>query len=65
MIGILARLAKRTALPKEVPALIELNLQGAQPLMLFRFVDLVVLQLPSQRLLLGNEAVHFGENVTV
>jgi hypothetical protein len=65
LIGILARFAERTALAQEVPALIELNLQGAQPSMFFRFVYLVVLQLLAERLLLGDELVYFGENVTV
>ncbi len=65
LVGILPRFAQRPALPKQVPALIELNLQGPQPLMFLRFVDLVVLQLGPKLLLFCNRAIHLGENVTV
>jgi hypothetical protein len=43
LIWVLARLAESPALPEEIPALIQLNLQGTQTTMFFRFVDLVVL----------------------
>jgi hypothetical protein len=65
LIRILTRLAQCAALTEEVPALIELNLHCAQPTMFFGFVDLAMLQLLAERLLLGDELIHFGENVTV
>lgn len=52
--GIAAGLSQRPSLPQQIPALVECDLDGAQPRMLLRLVDLVVLQLGPQLLLLGD-----------
>ena len=56
---------KRPPLPQQVPALVEFNFHGAQALVLFGFVDLMVLQLGTQLLLLGDQLVDLSENVLV
>jgi peptidylprolyl isomerase len=63
--GIAAGLAQRSALPKQIPALVERNLHRTQPLLLLRLVDLAVLQLGPQLLLLGDQLVDLSENVLV
>ena len=65
LIGVLTGLAQCPALPEQVPALVELNFHGAQPLMFLGFVDLAVLHLGPELTLLGNELIDLGENVTV
>ena len=60
-----ARLAQRPALAQQIPALVELDFHGAQPLMLFGLVDLVMLQLGAEIFLLRDELVHLGEDVFV
>ena len=60
-----AGLTQRAPLPKQVPALIEGDLHGAQSRVLFGLVDLAVLQLGPQLLLLGDQLVDLSENVLV
>ena len=62
---IAAGLAKRPALPQQIPALVEFHFHGAQALVLLGFVDLMVLQLGAQLLLLGDQLVDLSENVLV
>lgn len=65
LVGILTGPAQRTALPEQVPTLVELNFHGAQSLMFLGLVDLAVLHLGPELTLLGNELIDLGENVTV
>ena len=55
--GIATGLAQGTALPQQVPALIELDLEMAQPRVFLGLADLAVLELVAKRLLLGDELV--------
>src|SRR5271156_4955748 len=55
--GIATGLTQGAALPEQVPALVEFDLELPQPLVLLGFVDLAVLQLLSKRLLFGDEFV--------
>ncbi len=50
-------LAQGAALPQQVPALIELHLEMAQPGVFFGLADLTVLELLAKSLLLGDEFV--------
>ena len=55
-----AELAQRAALPQQVPALVELHLDGLQPLVLLGLVDVLVLKLvaqPTAAFLIGRYAV--------
>lgn len=63
--GVLSRVTQRTALPQQVPALVERNLQRSQPLLLFGFIDFSSLQFGPELLLFGNEPVNFGEDVLI
>src|ERR1700760_1714416 len=63
--GIAAGLAQGAALPEQVPALVEFDLELAQPLVLLGLADLAVLQLLSKRLLLGDELVDTRQGVVV
>ena len=63
--GVAAGLAQRSALPQQVPALVECHFDGAQALVLLGFVDLVVLQLVAQVLLLGDQLVDLSKNVLI
>lgn len=60
-----AGLPKSPALPQQIPALVELNLDGLEPLVLLGLVDLAVLKLGPQVLLLGDQPVDLVENVLV
>lgn len=60
-----AGLSKSPALPQQIPALVELNLDGLEPLVLLGLVDLAVLKLGPQVLLLGDQPVDLVENVLV
>src|SRR6202012_4732561 len=55
--GIATGLAQGAALPEQVPALVEFDLELPQPLVLLGLADLAVLQPFSKRLLLGDEFV--------
>src|SRR3984893_7029182 len=63
--GLPAGLAQGAALPEQVPALVEFDLELAQPLVLLGLADLAVLQLLSKRLLLGDEFVDTRQGVVV
>ena len=65
VVGVGAAGAKRAALPQQVPALVQLHLDGAQSAVFFGFVDLVVLQLVPQFAFGGDEVVHLAEDVLV
>lgn len=60
-----AGLPKSPALPQQIPALVELHLDGLEPTMLLGLVDLAVLKLGPQILLLGDQPVDLVENVLV
>src|SRR5687767_2575065 len=62
---IAAGLTKRPALTQQIPALVQLDFERTEPLMLLGLVDLTVLQLGPQLLLLGDQLVHLVENVLV
>ena len=64
-VGVLTRFAQRPALAQQVPALVKLNFHRAQPLVFLRLVDFVMLHLGAEFLLLGDELVDLGENVTI
>ncbi|OCB08190.1 hypothetical protein A5717_29660 [Mycolicibacterium porcinum] len=63
--GVLSRVTQRTALPQQVPALVEGDFQRSQPLLLVGFVDFAMLQFGPQLLLFGNKPVNFGEDVLI
>ena len=56
--GIATGFAQRPTLPQQVPALVELDLERPQPLVLLGLADLAVLELLSECLLLGDEVVN-------
>lgn len=62
---VLSGLAQRSALPQQIPALVEGDLQRLQPLALVALLDLPALQSAPQLLLLGDESVNFGEDVLI
>lgn len=62
---IAARLPLGPALPQQIPALIELHLDGPEPFVLLGLVDLAVLKLRPEFLLLGHQLVDLVENVLV
>ena len=57
--------AQCPTLPQQVPALVELGFEVAQPLVLLRFADVTVLQLLSKCLLFGDEVVNTRQGVVV
>lgn len=63
--GVLSCVTQRTALPQQVPALVEGDFQRSQPLLLVGFVDFAMLQFGPQLLLFGNKPVNFGEDVLI
>lgn len=62
---IAAGLAQRPSLPQQVPALVELDLQRAQPPLFLRLVDIALLHPGAQLLLLGDKLVHLIEDVLI
>lgn len=62
---ILSRVTQRTALPQQVPTLVEGDFQRSQSLLLFGFIDFPLLQFGPELLLFGNEPVNFGEDVLI
>lgn len=62
---VLSRVTQRTALPQQVPTLVEGDFQRSQSLLLFGFVDFPALHFGAELLLLGNEPVNFGEDVLI
>ena len=62
---VLSRVTQRTALPQQVPTLVEGDFQRSQSLLLFGFVDFPALHFGPELLLLGNEPVNFGEDVLI
>ena len=63
--GIPARLTQGPALPQQIPALVERNLDGAKPVVLLGFGDLVMLELGPQILFLADEVADLGQGVAV
>jgi hypothetical protein len=62
---ILSRLTQCTALPQQIPALVERCFQRLQPLVFLGLADLPALQSAAQFLLFGYQSVNFGEDVLV
>lgn len=65
LVGILAGLPQRPALPQQVPALVELDLQRPKALVFAGLVDVAVLKPVAQFVLLGDELTNVLENVAV
>src|SRR5271163_4484474 len=62
---IAAGLAQRAALPQQVPTLVELDLEVAQPRVFVGRADVAVLQLLSKCLFLGDQVVDVRQGVAV
>ncbi len=62
---IAAGLTERSALPQQIPALVEFYLDGLEAFVLLGLVDLAVLELRPEFLLLGDQLVDLVENVLV
>ncbi len=65
LLRIAARFPQCAALPKQIPTLVELHLDGPQALMFLGFFDLAVLQLLAQLLFLGDQLADLFENVFI
>ena len=59
------RLAQSAALAQQIPALVELGLERAEPLVFLGLADLVVLEFGAQVLLLGDEFVDVCQGVAL
>lgn len=62
---VLTGVAQGTALPQQIPALVQCDFQRLQPLVFGVLVDFPALQFGAKFLFLGNESVNFGEDVLI
>ena len=63
--GVATRLTKSAPLAQQIPALVELGLERAEPLLFLGLADLVVLEFGAQLLLLGDEFVDVCQGVAL